>query len=71
MKKGEGFPVTRIFLGGLLYRARLNTKYFEIATLVNQIGAKSVDVAEWRANPRDKPVFYASTNIKTAICVVL
>lgn len=71
LKAGDGFPVTRIFLGGLLCRARLNTKHFEIATLVSEIGAKSIDVGQGRANPVGKSVFYAANNIKTAVCEVL
>jgi|GEM_PF-2126672 len=68
---GDAFPITAVHLGGLFCRARLNSKDFIKATSISQIGAKSSNICQGRANPNNIAVFYGTNNKKTATMEIL
>jgi hypothetical protein len=71
IETGEGFPITAVHLGGLVCRARLNDDDFMKATSISQIGAKSSNICQGRANPNNIAVFYGTNNKKTATMEIL
>lgn len=71
IQKGEGFPITAIWIGGMICRARLNSSDFKFATSIKQIGAKTDDILQGRANSANYPIFYGANNKKTAAFEVL
>lgn len=71
IKYGEGFPVTIIWIGGSICRARINSPSFELATKVEQIGIKLKEISQGRANPLQHAIFYGANNKSTAAYEVL
>ncbi len=73
IKSGEGFPITRAYLGGHFCRARINNDpaEFEAADNVSQISTNLESISQGRANPLNLPVFYAANNKETASFEVL
>lgn len=71
IQPGDGFPITAGVIDGMICRARVNGPDFERATSVSQIGAKSENILQGRANPDNMSIFYGANNKSTAAFEVL